>query len=170
MTLLSAVLLLMKSTVPIIFMRGKIMLLAMVLVMVKILLIIQIFVLTIVLLKMWWWVKLRQNILCQSKFECIATDSSADPNKPDVEPCVGSWPDCVLIARQSSSMLCLSVSVNVSEINKTALTCVSNVSKFKRTNVTAEKEQNCSFNEGRVSSCWVFIRRRPKAKYSSCVI
>lgn len=42
----------MTSTVPIIFMRGKIMLLAIVLVIVIILLIILLFVLTIVLLKM----------------------------------------------------------------------------------------------------------------------
>jgi hypothetical protein len=166
--LLSTVLLLMTSTVPIVFMRGKVMLLAMVLVI--ILLLLLLFVLTVVLLKMWRWVKLRQNILRQSKFECIATGSSADSNNPDVEPCVGSWPECALIARQSSSILCFNVSVNAVEINKAALTRVSNVSRFKRTNLTAEKEQNYPCNDGRVSSCRAFNRRRPKAKYSSYVI
>jgi len=168
--LLSAVLLLMTLTVAIIFVRGKIILLAMVFVIVIILLIILLFVLAVVLLKMWRWVKLRQNILCQSKFECTTTSSSAEPNNPDVEHCEDSWPDCALIARQSSSVLFLNVPVNVAEINKIALTCVSNVSKFKRTNFTAEREQNYPFNGGRASSCTAFIRTRPKAKYSSCVI
>jgi len=159
----------MTSRVPIIFMCGNIMLLVIVLVIV-ILLIILLFVLTIVLLKMWQWVKLRQNILGQSKIECIATGSCADPNNPDVDLCVGPWPDCVVIARQSSRVLYLNVSVNVAGMNITALTCVSNVSKFKRTNVSAEKEQNFAFSDGRVSSCRPFIRRLPKAKYSSCLI
>ena len=149
----------MTSTVPIIFMRVEIMLLAMVLVTV-ILLIILFLVLTAVLLKMWQWVKLRQNILGQSKFECIATGSSADSNNPDVLLCVGPLPDCVVKARQSSRVLYLTVSVNAVEINTTALTCVSNVSKLKRTNVSAEKEHNFAFNDGGVSSCRAFIRRQ----------
>lgn len=92
------------------------------------------------------------------------TGSSAEPNNPDVEHCEDSLPDCVLIARLSSSVLCLNVSVNVAEINKIALMCVSNVFTFKRTNITEEKEQNDPFNDGRADSCRAFIRRRPKAK------
>lgn len=159
----------MTSTVPIIFMRTKIMLLGMVLVIV-ILLLILLFVSIIVLLEMRQWVKLRHNVLGQRKFECIVTGSSADPNNPDVRLCVVPWPDYVVIARQSSRVLYLKVSVNVAEINTTALTCVSNESKFKRKKCISGKWTKFCLQWRKGKFVCSFHPKTSKAKYSSCVI